>query len=139
MNTLEKENCDTLALNEIGQCELILDQDIAFQTYQNNHHLGSFIIIDKQSNNTVGMGLIESVSSKKDWIDHYIETRNKYWVKGHINIEKREKRYGHPPKLILITGNVSKKAYEEYGTTLEEKLFNQDKMFTDMDFNIWVV
>lgn len=127
INTLEKENCDTLGLNEIGQCELILDQDIAFQTYQNNHHLGSFIIIDKQSNNTVGMGLIESLASQKDWVDHYIETRNKYWIKGHIDIKKREKRYGHSPKLIIITGNASKNDYEKFGTELEEKFFNENK------------
>ena len=127
INTLDKEDVETLGLNEIGQCELILDQDIAFQTYQTNHHLGSFIIIDKQSNNTVGMGLIDAVASKKDWVDHYIETRNKYWVKGHVNVEDRKSRYGHDPKLILITGDAEKAVFEKHATELEVNLFNKNK------------
>ena len=39
-------------------CEF--DQDIAFEPYTKNPHLGSFIVIDRVTNNTIGMGLIES-------------------------------------------------------------------------------
>ena len=85
INTLAQETTETLSLNEIGEAELILDHDIPFESYQNNRHLGSFIIIDKQNNNTVGMGLIDSQTSKKDWVHQYVETRNKYWVKGSVS------------------------------------------------------
>ncbi len=128
INTLEKESVDTLALNEIGETELILDQDIPFEPYQSNRHLGSFIIIDKQTNNTVGMGLIDSQSTKKEWVDHYVETRDKYWIKGAVTVDERSERFGHVPKLIVITGKADKASYEKYGTELEARLFEEKKM-----------
>lgn len=128
VSTLEKETVTTLGLNEIGQTELILDQDIAFEPYSVNHHLGSYIIIDKQSNNTVAMGLIESVASDKSWVDHFVANRNKYWVKGHITANKREEKFGHTAKLIVITGKANKATYETYGTDLESRLFNENKL-----------
>ena len=50
----------TLELNEIGVCNLELDRHIAFAPYAENRDLGGFIIIDRFTNNTVGMGLIIS-------------------------------------------------------------------------------
>ena len=60
VNTMEHVAAKTLALNEIGVCNLELDSQIAFAPYIENRHLGSFIIIDRFSNNTVGMGLMSS-------------------------------------------------------------------------------
>ncbi|MDA1353554.1 MAG: sulfate adenylyltransferase subunit CysN [bacterium] len=128
INTLEQEKAETLGLNAIGQCELILDQDIAFEPYGKNRHLGSFIIIDKQSNNTIGMGLIESAASEKDWVDHYVANRNKYWVKGQVTAQQRQDKFGHAAKLIVLTGKANKATYEKYGTELESKLFQDNKM-----------
>jgi len=58
VNTLEKQAAETLALNEIGVCNLELNGPLAFEPYAQNKALGSFIIIDRFSNTTVGMGLI---------------------------------------------------------------------------------
>jgi len=58
VNTLEKQAAETLTLNEIGVCNLELNGPLAFEPYADNKSLGSFIIIDRFSNNTVGMGLI---------------------------------------------------------------------------------
>jgi bifunctional enzyme CysN/CysC len=58
VNTMEHVAAKTLTLNEIGVCNLELDSPIAFTTYTDNRHLGSFIIIDRFTNSTVGMGLI---------------------------------------------------------------------------------
>lgn len=49
---------DRLALNEIADCVLKLDQPIAFDRYADNRDTGSFIFIDRESYNTAGMGMI---------------------------------------------------------------------------------
>ena len=123
INTLEKCSTDKLQLNEIGSCDLFLDQDIPFEVYEKNHQLGSFIIIDRVTNNTVGMGLIQSSLSKKNWVDQFVEKRSKYWVPGLINSDLRAKQYGHKPLLIIFTGDVSRKTYSEFQTELEKQLF----------------
>jgi len=69
VNTLEKSSTDVLNLNEIGRVKLDLEQNIAFDSYDNNKTMGSFIIIDRITNNTVGAGMIRNKSedqSKKD-------------------------------------------------------------------------
>lgn len=58
VNTLEKENADRLTLNEIGLCDVALNQPIAFDRYPERGATGAFIIIDRLTNVTVGAGMI---------------------------------------------------------------------------------
>ena len=58
VNTLEKTAAKQLNQNDIGHCNINLDQNIAFDAYTDNRETGSFILIDKMTNNTVGAGLI---------------------------------------------------------------------------------
>ena len=58
VNSLEHLAADKLELNEIGVCELELDQPIAFDPYVENRHTGAFILIDALSNQTVGAGML---------------------------------------------------------------------------------
>ena len=62
VNTLEQSTTSTLNLNEIGRAKLDLEQNIAFDAYDNNKVMGSFIIIDRITNNTVGAGMIRNKS-----------------------------------------------------------------------------
>ncbi|WP_298125403.1 adenylyl-sulfate kinase [Brevundimonas sp.] len=48
----------TLALNEIGVCNLALGAEVAFTPYAENRTLGGFIVIDRQTLATVGAGMI---------------------------------------------------------------------------------
>ena len=67
VNSLEKSSSEVLNLNEIAKVKLELEQDIAFTKYNDNKTLGSFIVIDKISNNTVGAGMIrDSFENKKE-------------------------------------------------------------------------
>jgi bifunctional enzyme CysN/CysC len=59
VNTLEHLAAEKLELNEIGVCELELDQEIAFDRYAENRDTGGFILIDRQSNQTVGAGMLQ--------------------------------------------------------------------------------
>jgi bifunctional enzyme CysN/CysC len=48
----------TLALNDIGLCNLSLSEPIAFDVYDDNRATGSFILIDRFTNATVAAGMI---------------------------------------------------------------------------------
>ncbi len=58
VNTLKEYKCKSLALNEIGFARINITQPIACDAYKNNRYTGSFIIIDKLTNNTAGAGMI---------------------------------------------------------------------------------
>jgi len=58
VNTLAKNNVNQLALNEIGVCNFSLTKPIVFDAYKRNHATGSFIIIDRLTNVTIGAGMI---------------------------------------------------------------------------------
>lgn len=58
VNSLEHLAGEKLELNEIGVCELELDQAIAFDPYAENREMGGFILVDRFSNHTVGAGML---------------------------------------------------------------------------------
>ncbi|MBL3520160.1 sulfate adenylyltransferase subunit CysN [Aliarcobacter lanthieri] len=69
VNTLEKQEANILNLNEIARAKLDLEQILAFDSYDRIKTMGSFIIIDRVTNNTVGAGMIRNKSAnqtKKD-------------------------------------------------------------------------
>ncbi|MEZ9551881.1 sulfate adenylyltransferase subunit CysN, partial [Vibrio breoganii] len=65
VNTLEQhaEDSETLELNEIALSQVALTDKIAVDTYQTLPQTGSFIVIDRHNNVTVGAGMVESVSN----------------------------------------------------------------------------
>jgi bifunctional enzyme CysN/CysC len=56
VNTRDHLAAVTLELNEIGLCNLATGAEIAFDRYAENRKTGSFILIDRFTNNTVGAG-----------------------------------------------------------------------------------
>lgn len=58
INTFEALEAKHLALNDIAQCTLKLDRDLAIDAYEVNRYTGSFIVIDKYTNETIGAGMI---------------------------------------------------------------------------------
>jgi bifunctional enzyme CysN/CysC len=58
VNTLAEVPAERLELNDIGVCELALDQAVPFAPYRDSRALGGFILIDRLTNNTVGAGLL---------------------------------------------------------------------------------
>ncbi|RXJ84584.1 sulfate adenylyltransferase subunit CysN [Arcobacter sp. CECT 8985] len=70
VNTLQKdETANVLNLNEIASVKLTLEQEIAFDSYEKNKAMGSFIIVDRITNNTVGAGMIRNKSKEQSKID----------------------------------------------------------------------
>jgi bifunctional enzyme CysN/CysC len=58
VNTREHVAAATLALNDIGFCNVSVAAPVAFDPYAENRKTGAFIIIDRYSNRTVGAGMI---------------------------------------------------------------------------------
>ena len=59
IESLEKiRSEDSIRMNDIGNVIIKVQNDIVFDTYESNKVLGSFIIIDTDSNNTVAAGII---------------------------------------------------------------------------------
>jgi molybdopterin-guanine dinucleotide biosynthesis protein len=66
VNTYKREQVEKLELNDIASCKLILTRPIAADKYKQNRQTGSFIIIDRVTNNTVGAGMIVDVAKRED-------------------------------------------------------------------------
>ncbi|WP_378081271.1 sulfate adenylyltransferase subunit CysN [Aeromonas bestiarum] len=65
INKLDELAASELKLNEIGLCELSLTDPVAFDPYREIRDTGSFILIDRLSNVTVGAGMIvEGLAAK---------------------------------------------------------------------------
>ena len=65
VNTYERMEVDHLELNDIASCRLVLNRPIAADVYKQNRATGSFIIIDRITNNTVGAGMIVDVARRE--------------------------------------------------------------------------
>ncbi|RXK12802.1 sulfate adenylyltransferase subunit CysN [Halarcobacter mediterraneus] len=66
INSFKEISADTLELNDIAKCSLSLDRQIAVDSYYENRHTGSFIIIDRYTNSTVGAGMIVDAQESQD-------------------------------------------------------------------------
>ena len=55
----ETDSSNSLEMNDIGRVEIKIQNQIVNDSYESNRNLGSLIIIDIESNNTVGAGIIE--------------------------------------------------------------------------------
>jgi bifunctional enzyme CysN/CysC len=58
VNTNAHLAAPTLGLNDIALCNLATAAPVAFDSYEQDRKTGSFIIIDRLTNNTVGAGMI---------------------------------------------------------------------------------
>jgi len=66
VNTLAENEASELRINEIGECEFSLNKPVVFDAYKRNRSTGSFIIIDRLTNVTIGAGMItEAVSGSQ--------------------------------------------------------------------------
>ena len=63
VNTLEHIETPELTLNEIGRIHLRLSAPVMVDRYRRNRTIGSFILIDETSNDTVGAGMVVHASS----------------------------------------------------------------------------
>ncbi len=95
VNTQEHLAAKRLELNEVGYCNLSLEEPIAFARYADNRTLGGFILIDRQSNRTVGAGTLDFALRRAG---------NVHWQ--HLDVDKaaRARQKGQQPRVLWFTG-----------------------------------
>ena len=95
VNTQAELAARHLDLNEVGYCNLSLDQAIAFEPYARNRTLGSFILIDRQTNATVAAGTLDFALRR---------AANIHWQ--HLDVDKaaRARIKGQQPRVLWFTG-----------------------------------
>ncbi|WP_448119219.1 sulfate adenylyltransferase subunit CysN [Pseudomonas serbica] len=141
VNSMEHLAAKELALNEIGVCNLFTSQPIAFDPYKDNRETGSFILIDRLSNATVGAGLIEFSLRR---------SQNIHMQHVDVNKKARAEQMGQQPVLLWFTG-LSGAGKSAIANLLETRLYargrhtylldgdnvrhglNRDLGFTDAD------
>jgi bifunctional enzyme CysN/CysC len=66
VDTIGREDAQSLKLNEIGRVKLQTSQPLFFDPYQINQKTGSFVLIDPATNVTVGAGMIRAGSTESN-------------------------------------------------------------------------
>ncbi len=126
VNTLKKSPAPSLELNEIGDCEIQVDQKVCVDSYTHNRATGAFIIIDRLSNVTIGAGMVNV-----DGIESAVQTDSSD-VRAHVTREERAARYGQQPATIMFIGlSGSGKSTLAHG--LERRLFDMGRVATVLD------
>ncbi|HUK02513.1 MAG TPA: sulfate adenylyltransferase subunit CysN [Steroidobacteraceae bacterium] len=95
VNTLEHIAAKTLALNEIGVCNLATSTPVAFDPYAENRETGAFVLIDRYNNETAGAGMI-SFGLRR--------ATNVHRQSLSIDRAARVRRNGHRPVILWFTG-----------------------------------
>jgi bifunctional enzyme CysN/CysC len=115
VNTLEHHDASELKLNEIGNCTVSVNAPIVFDPYKTSKGTGSFIIIDRLTNGTVGAGMILGTTEEE--------------TLSPVSVEERAARFSQQAAAIsLIGSNAREVAYQ-----LERKLFDNGHAATVLE------
>ena len=95
VNTLAEGSAPALAQNEIGLCELRLDQPLVFDPYDDDRATGGFLLIDRLSNDTVGAGLLRGALRRAAHI---------HWHALDVDPAARAAQKGQRPAVLWFTG-----------------------------------
>ncbi|MFX1709744.1 sulfate adenylyltransferase subunit CysN [Stutzerimonas stutzeri] len=125
VNTLEKGAASSLQLNEIGRVKVSLDAPIALDGYAQNRTTGSFIVIDRLTNGTVGAGMIIA-----DPLAH--GSTGHHGALAHVTTEERAIRFGQQPATVLFTG-LSGAGKSTLAYAVERKLFDMGRAVYVLD------
>jgi bifunctional enzyme CysN/CysC len=113
VNSMEHLAADKLDLNAVAVCNFSVDQPIAFDAYKDNPATGSFILIDRLSNNTVAAGMVEFALRRANNIQPQ-----------HFRIDKttRAQLNNQKPCVLWLTG-LSGSGKSTIANLVEQKLF----------------
>ncbi|WP_420411329.1 sulfate adenylyltransferase subunit CysN [Roseibium sp.] len=123
VNTFEHIAGKTLDLNEIAFCNLSLSSEVAFDPYEANRTTGSFILIDRMSNQTVGAGMV--------WFALRRAT-NIHWQALEVDQKARADKMGQQPAVLWFTG-LSGSGKSTVASLVEKKLHAEGRHTYTLD------
>ena len=123
VNTLEEMAARQLELNEIGLCNVSLDQPVAFDPYAENRDTGGFILIDRLSNETVAAGLIHFALRR---------AQNIHWQAVDLSRAAHARQKGQGACVLWFTG-LSGAGKSTIANLVEKRLFALGRHTTLLD------
>lgn len=103
----------SLGLNDIGVVTLSIDRPVPFEAYERCRPLGSFILVDRLSNQTVGTGMINFALRR---------AANIHWQSFDINKGARARQKLQKPMCLWFTG-LSASGKSTIANLLERRMF----------------
>ncbi len=132
VNTLHRQDAPALRLNEIGRCQITVNQPVAFDGYRRNRQTGAFIIIDRITNGTVAAGMILDRTTGDEgrpaW-DEEPRSEGTTTTASQVTLEERERRYDQRPVTLLLTG-LTGAGKSTIAFALERRLFDTGRACT---------
>ena len=133
VDTMHREDAQTLQLNEIGRGQIVTTEPLFFDSYQINRATGSFILIDPHTNNTVAAGMIRDRARRVSELVQKQEERgrpsvgtarssNVVWEPVAVTRPMREEQNGHGAAVLWFTG-LSGSGKSTVAKALEQRLF----------------
>jgi len=107
----------SLAMNDIGVVNLSLDRPVPFEPYQRCRRLGSFILVDRITNETAGAGMIDFPLRR---------AANLHWQALDIHKSARAAQKLQQPICLWFTG-LSASGKSTIANLLEKRLFAAGK------------
>ncbi|MEM6461862.1 MAG: sulfate adenylyltransferase subunit CysN [Pseudomonadota bacterium] len=115
VNTFEETPGRSLELNDIAVVKLSADRPVAFEPFADCAPMGSFVLIDRQSRQTVAAGMIKFALRRASNVHRQAVTVNK---------KERAKLNGHAGRVLWFTG-LSGSGKSTIANALERKLHRQ--------------
>jgi bifunctional enzyme CysN/CysC len=106
-----------LKMNEIGVVNVGLDEPVAFASYDDNPRIGSFILIDRETNRTVGAGMIDFALRR---------AANIHWLETSVDKTARAAMKRQTPQCIWLTG-LSGSGKSTIANLLERQLHDEGR------------
>lgn len=123
INDFSQESAKTLELNGIGVCNLSLGQAIAFDAFNDNRQTGSFILIDRHSNETVAAGMLNFSLRRAS---------NVVWQDLDVDKQQRANQKHQKPSVLWFTG-LSGSGKSTIASLVEKKLFDMGRHTYTLD------
>jgi len=123
VNTFEHTAGKTLELNEIAFCNFALSASVPFDPYEVNRSTGSFILIDRMSNATVGAGMVWFALRRAS---------NIHWQALEVDKTARSQKLGQKPAVLWFTG-LSGSGKSTIASIVEKKLHIDGKHTYTLD------
>ena len=115
VNTLESNSGKELPLNSVSECTVSFSKAVPFKNYLEDKQLGSMILIDPITNETVGCSMINFALRR---------SQNIHLQNLTINKKLREKLNGHKGMVIWLTG-ISGSGKSTIANALEQNLYHK--------------
>ena len=118
VNDYQKIPAGVLEMNDIAECEILLDKEFAMLPYEENKTLGNFLLIDKSTNLTVAAGTIKH---------NLRRSTNITWQENDIDRSSRQNLLGQRSFVLWFTG-LSGSGKSTIANLTERELSSQGKL-----------